>query len=328
MTEQPKVPESPVETPPVDSHPVKASDVITQSTSRDGKTSEFVGADAAKYWFFKQFPPPRGGIETIMLQPAPDTLFKAIVRVDGVIVGTGHAHPVGERNVMEKVESAAVRRALANAGFTKRRAMIELAGALVDGGMAKRLGSGGQGNGRRVGGNNRLDDAYKMVETVVNARQHFDHIVGKLQEAGTITQNTTAQQIAGMVSQHVMASKAEGRNKKKQDAPETPESPTAWLKDKRVVDDFVKNCLQLGLEGLPDILTALDNAGDGGDLLTDIHQWKYSKRRAWAAAVAYASGYDWSYVMPMLKAKGMMELHEETAAECHSIIEFYNLIPQ
>ncbi len=128
---------------------LKPSDILTQINTKQG-VKDYVGADAAVIWFYEDFPPPRGGIRTKLLNADP-VIFKASVWVDGKLIATGHANPEGNSNTLKKVESAAVRRALANAGYSTKKAIIRLARVMVKEGISDKLGSGKKSQERRVG---------------------------------------------------------------------------------------------------------------------------------------------------------------------------------
>jgi hypothetical protein len=139
-----------VDAPEVAREPkLKASDILTQINTKQG-VKDYVGADAAVIWFYEDFPPPRGGIRTKLLNADP-VIFKASVWVDGKLIATGHANPEGNSNTLKKVESAAVRRALANAGYSTKKAIIRLAHVMVKEGISDKLGSGKKSQERRVG---------------------------------------------------------------------------------------------------------------------------------------------------------------------------------
>lgn len=128
---------------------LRASDILTQINTKQG-VKDYVGADAAVIWFYQDFPPPHGGIHTELLH-VEQLIFKASVYVDGQLIATAHANPEGNSNTLKKVESAAVRRALANAGYSTKKAIIRLARHMVSEGAAGKLGSGKKEQPRRVG---------------------------------------------------------------------------------------------------------------------------------------------------------------------------------
>lgn len=120
-------------------------------------------------WFYADNPRPRGRIVTILLRDEP-VLFRAEVYIDDALIATGHAEPDGKSNTLKRVESASVRRALANAGYgtdqavwwhTSQRTTVEDA--------RKRLGNGGS---RRIEGAGR-GEAPRQTSVTTDASDEF-----------------------------------------------------------------------------------------------------------------------------------------------------------
>lgn len=73
-------------------------------------------------WFYSDFPQPLGRIITRPISTEP-LIFVAEVWVGDVLVATGHADMEGKCKSLRTVESAAIRRALANAGYGTEQAI-------------------------------------------------------------------------------------------------------------------------------------------------------------------------------------------------------------
>lgn len=129
---------------------LRASDILSKIDTKDG-LKDYVEAASAILWFYEEHPVGSGAVVTEMLSIDPP-IFKASVLIDGQLVATGHANPEARCNTLRKVESAAVRRALSNAGYNAKKALIRLARRLVEEGAADKLGSGkNAGVPRRIG---------------------------------------------------------------------------------------------------------------------------------------------------------------------------------
>ena len=127
----------------------KPNDLITTVTSKKtGKTSQFISFRKATLWFHRDHPIPEGRIITEQISDNP-IVFRASIYVGDWLVATAHANSE-EREGFSKIESAAIRRALANAGYDADHAIHEFVKSQPPGEAQRKLGSGGQ---RRLGGN-------------------------------------------------------------------------------------------------------------------------------------------------------------------------------
>lgn len=105
---------------PIDS---ERSEVNPATLLKDLKGKPYLGAHEAIYWFTVEHPAPEGRIITTI--DFDHKAVRAEVYVGDVLVATGHSIGDGNKS-LEKLESAAVRRALANAGYGTIAAMAEV----------------------------------------------------------------------------------------------------------------------------------------------------------------------------------------------------------
>lgn len=105
---------------PIDS---ERSEVNPAALLKDLKGKPYLGAHEAIYWFTVEHPAPEGRIITSI--DFDHKAVRAEIYVGDVLVATGHSIGDGNKS-LEKLESAAVRRALANAGYGTIAAMAEV----------------------------------------------------------------------------------------------------------------------------------------------------------------------------------------------------------
>src|SRR3990172_571438 len=86
----------------------------------DGKQRPMLQGHDAISWFWQEHPAPSGSIITIL--DLPNSIVRAEIRVDGVLVATGHKKG-DDKTSLEKLETRAIRRALANAGYGTAQAL-------------------------------------------------------------------------------------------------------------------------------------------------------------------------------------------------------------
>lgn len=102
-------------------------------------------------WFYSDHPLPEGRIIPVLISSAP-IIFRADIYVNDVLVATGHADADNNSKTLRKIESAAIRRGLANAGYgteqALKRLVQEVASRTTVEEKKDKLGSSGN---RRVG---------------------------------------------------------------------------------------------------------------------------------------------------------------------------------
>jgi hypothetical protein len=125
---------------------VEALKLKEQLTEVDHKP--YLGKESAVSLFKKDYPGAQSAIVTTMLSVEPP-VFKAEIYIDSILVATGHASPEGMTKTFRKVESAAIRRALENAGYGRTLVISRMIGHIGLDEANKMLGSGGE---RRLGG--------------------------------------------------------------------------------------------------------------------------------------------------------------------------------
>jgi hypothetical protein len=132
-------------------HPFNPLNHITQISTKQGQ-KPFLPARAALMWFHDEFPAPSGRVVTEPISFDP-IIFRAQIWIGDHLVATGHANLEGNSNSLRKVETAAIRRALSNAGFDTEdaRARYQVAKIIQEHGSPRNLlnNSGGE---RRIGG--------------------------------------------------------------------------------------------------------------------------------------------------------------------------------
>lgn len=117
------------------------NDILTQIKTQQGN-KPYVNFRNAVLWFHKDHPLPEGRINTVQTSIEP-TIFRAEVWIGDVCVATAHAGAEGNTTTLRKIESAAVRRALANAGYDADHAIHQLAQSIGADAAKEKLGSGG-----------------------------------------------------------------------------------------------------------------------------------------------------------------------------------------
>ncbi len=101
---------------------VNKSSINPASLLKDLKGKPYLGAHESIYWFTVEHPAPEGRIITTI-----DFEHKAVraeIYIGDVLVATGHSIGDGHKS-LEKLETAAIRRALANVGYGTTAAIAE-----------------------------------------------------------------------------------------------------------------------------------------------------------------------------------------------------------
>jgi hypothetical protein len=96
-----------------DNAPINPRDFVTEIQTKHG-LKPYLGAHEAIVWFRLENPAPKSQIITV-----PDfenSLVRAEIYLDGVLVSTAHSKGDGKKS-LEKLETGAIRRALANLGY-------------------------------------------------------------------------------------------------------------------------------------------------------------------------------------------------------------------
>lgn len=110
-------------------------------------------------WFYNDHPAPEGRVITVLLSSEP-VIFRAEVYIGDVQIATGHANADNNSKTMRKIESSAVRRALANAGYgteqATQRLVKRIASQTTTEQKKEKLGSG-VGQERRMGKTDKPD---------------------------------------------------------------------------------------------------------------------------------------------------------------------------
>lgn len=101
---------------------VEKPEVNTKALLKDLKGKQYLGAHEAIYWFTVEHPAPEGRIITHV--DFEHSCVRAEVYVNDALVATGHSIGDGQKS-LEKLETGAIRRALANAGYGTIAAMAE-----------------------------------------------------------------------------------------------------------------------------------------------------------------------------------------------------------
>lgn len=94
---------------------------VDEIKTKDGP-KPYLKAHEAILWFRTKFPEPRSQIITHVF--VEHSLLRAEIYVDGVLVSTGHSKGDGNKS-LEKLETNAVRRALANLGYGTTHAIAD-----------------------------------------------------------------------------------------------------------------------------------------------------------------------------------------------------------
>lgn len=156
-----------------DNKPLELAGMITQIKSKEGGTKPYLNHGKATTWFYHDHPLPVGRIITNILTYEP-LLVRAEIWISGEMVATGHADKDGNSNSLKKVESAAIRRALANAGYGTDQALKQIAKDIGVERSKELLGSGKNKSERKLGG-----------ETPTDTRNPIAILTMGLEENGT-----------------------------------------------------------------------------------------------------------------------------------------------
>lgn len=149
------------------------ADHIQQINTKQG-LKPYLDPRKATTWFYHDNPAPSGKIITNVIRMEPTILVRAEIWIGGEIVATGHADTDGNSNTLKKIESAAIRRALANAGYGTDQVMARFAKTIPVEEVRNMLGSGKEKAERRLG-----------AETATDKRNPIAILTAGLEENGT-----------------------------------------------------------------------------------------------------------------------------------------------
>ncbi|HEU4344264.1 MAG TPA: hypothetical protein VFU31_22120 [Candidatus Binatia bacterium] len=130
-------------------------DRLIKISAKGGKEQPYLQAHDAILWFRTDYPAPEGRILTFV--DIPNRIVRAEIYLGDALIATGHSLGDGSKS-LEKLETNAIRRALANAGYGTVAALAEedsdarvamAAHEIPTEAVRERLGSGG---GRRIEG--------------------------------------------------------------------------------------------------------------------------------------------------------------------------------
>ncbi len=169
----------------------------------DGKP--YLNPRKATTWFYHDHPAPSGKIITNVVRMEPTILVRAEVWIDGEMVATGHADPDGKSNTLKKIESSAIRRALANAGYGTDQVVSHISKSigLEDG--KNMLGSGKATGERRMGaapaGGHKVADLEAWALINIYDRNEFEmkNSFKKLVAAGKLNSSLTLEEAKNVV---------------------------------------------------------------------------------------------------------------------------------
>lgn len=153
------------------------SDLITfkfknKTTGKETETKMLKGTSALN-WFYAEHPLGEGRIITEIVQFEP-IIVRAEVWVDGSKVATGHANIEGNCTTLKRVETVAIRRALANAGYAADQVIKRIAESIGIDAAKTMLGSGKDKQERKLG-----------AETATDKRNPIAILTAGLEENGT-----------------------------------------------------------------------------------------------------------------------------------------------
>ena len=130
--------------------PFNPSDHLVQIKTQDG-LKPYLDPRKATTWFYHDNPPPSGKIITNVIRFEPTIVVRAEIWIGGEIVATGHADSEGKSNTLKKIESSAIRRALANAGYGTDQVIARFSRTIPVADSKAMLGSGKANGERRMG---------------------------------------------------------------------------------------------------------------------------------------------------------------------------------
>jgi hypothetical protein len=146
------------------------SDHLVEIDTKQGK-KPYLAPRHAITWFYIDHPLPEGRVTTTLISSEP-LIMRAEVWIGEAMVATGHANMEGNSNTLKKIESSAIRRALANAGYGTDQVIARIARAIPLDTAKKMLGAGKE---RRItgtqptphwannGGGERMNDVISKV---------------------------------------------------------------------------------------------------------------------------------------------------------------------
>lgn len=145
------------------------SDLITfKFTNKDtGAVTEtkMLKGTKAMNWFYAEHPLGEGRIITEIVQIDPPVI-RAEIWIKDVKAATGHANIEKNCNTLKRVESVAIRRALANAGYGTDQIIKRIAEGIGVDRTKELLGSGKDKGERKMGGNTTADTVGEAVGTL------------------------------------------------------------------------------------------------------------------------------------------------------------------
>lgn len=184
------------------------ADHVKEIKTKDG-LKPYLDPRHATTWFYNDHPAPSGKIITNVVRMEPTIVVRAEIWIDGQIVATGHADPDGNSITLKKIESAAIRRALANAGYGTDQAVKQIAKAIgVEDGKTM-LGSGKASGERRMGGapgNHKLSDLklWALGYVYEDNEYHMNASIDKLVKAGKLSPTLTLEEAKAVVENRHM----------------------------------------------------------------------------------------------------------------------------
>jgi len=105
---------------------------------------------SAMNWFYLEHPLGEGRIITELIQVDPP-VFRAEIWINDTKVATGHANTDGNSNTLKRIETVAIRRALANAGYAADQIIKRISDSIGVEAAKQMLGSGKAKQERRLG---------------------------------------------------------------------------------------------------------------------------------------------------------------------------------
>jgi len=169
---------------------------------------DFLKGTSALNWFYSEHPLGEGRIITDLVQIEPP-IFRAEVWINDVKVATAHANPDGNSTTLKKIETVAIRRALANAGYGTDQVIARIAKSIGVDAAKKMLGSNKEASERRMGSpapqqpppkHKKADlTAWALINIYENNEHHMNASINKLIEAGKLGPHLTLEEAKNVV---------------------------------------------------------------------------------------------------------------------------------
>lgn len=163
---------------------------------------EFLKATSALNWFYDEHPLGDGRITTKIVN-VDKLIICAEIWVGGAVVATGHADPDGDTTkTLKKIETAAIRRALANAGYGTDQVLSRLAKSIGVEEAKRMLGSGKSEGERRMGQGHKPADleAWALNAVYDGNEYHMKASIQKLVNAGKLHKNLSLEEAKAVVT--------------------------------------------------------------------------------------------------------------------------------